>query len=492
MSAERPSASRSFRSSCSGGLLPGDGLARAQAVRGRPAWQAMTAWPGSAGSRSGWTALVNVGSLGIVLPLFPVPGPHVSVGADAASPGRSLFGLAGRHSGCGRRRVGRSSPGPYLSGAGARRCTTSAWRRRGFGDRGPALVAPAGVPLGGATGVRRVVNWRLPVMGLSGVTHRVPAGAGPSWRRSRCSPPVAASRLVRPSGRPCRFVPGGRPTRLPSGSWPSLQQLEAAARERAPAVTTRQSPETGWSGTIRAGLPCLLHRLQSASALLARRCLRAACYGWRGRPPRRHRLWAIGRCWSLAWSVIAVLWISGDPARPAVGPSRRLVPVVLPGLICLALWVCARGGGMRASEGRRAGPVAGSLRVSLLRARPWGCLPPVTTFDPGYTGSGNRQATWRYGGRWPSRRPTVARPGGRRRPCCSAHRVVGQRDHRGPHHRRHHSPRSCAAMCGMPDSPDGTGAFGLSPSSRRSSAVEADRTPGPCCLGASQKSSGAD
>jgi len=86
----------------------------------------------------------------------------------------------------------------------------------------------------------------------------------------------------------------------------------------------------------------------------------------------------------IGWSTVAVLWV------PAILPdqpwaSRRLVPVVLPGLICLALWVCSRVR-LRATEvgaGRVAGTVVSACCVLAL-----GLPAAVTTFDPGYTGAG--------------------------------------------------------------------------------------------------------
>jgi len=70
-------------------------------------------------------------------------------------------------------------------------------------------------------------------------------------------------------------------------------------------------------------------------ALLARRCLRAL-FTWRD-PDAGARIWALPLM-IIGWGVISVLWRPGTvPDQPWA--SRRLVPVVLPGLILCAIWV---------------------------------------------------------------------------------------------------------------------------------------------------------
>ena len=70
-------------------------------------------------------------------------------------------------------------------------------------------------------------------------------------------------------------------------------------------------------------------------ALLARRCLRALLT-WRD-PDAAARVWALPLV-IIGWSVASVLWRPGTvPDQPWA--SRRLVPVLLPGLILCAIWV---------------------------------------------------------------------------------------------------------------------------------------------------------
>ena len=95
------------------------------------------------------------------------------------------------------------------------------------------------------------------------------------------------------------------------------------------------------------------------------------------------------RLWGLplmvfAWSIGTVLW---DPAIFPDQPwaSHRLVPVVLPGIVCLAAWVCSRVR-LRASELGASG-VAGAL-VAGCCVLAMGLPAAVTTFDPGYVATG--------------------------------------------------------------------------------------------------------
>lgn len=70
-------------------------------------------------------------------------------------------------------------------------------------------------------------------------------------------------------------------------------------------------------------------------ALLARRCLRALLT-WRD-PDAAARMWALPLV-IIGWGVASVLWRPGTvPDQPWA--SRRLVPVLLPGLILCAIWV---------------------------------------------------------------------------------------------------------------------------------------------------------
>ncbi|HUZ35591.1 MAG TPA: hypothetical protein VMV17_04615 [Streptosporangiaceae bacterium] len=84
------------------------------------------------------------------------------------------------------------------------------------------------------------------------------------------------------------------------------------------------------------GAPALLLAVVGL-ALLTRQCLRALIT-WRD-PAGTARAWALPLM-VIGWGTVAVLWRPGTiPDQPWA--SRRLVPVLLPGLIVAAVWVCA-------------------------------------------------------------------------------------------------------------------------------------------------------
>jgi len=85
------------------------------------------------------------------------------------------------------------------------------------------------------------------------------------------------------------------------------------------------------------GLPALLLGVVGL-AMLALRCSRALL-SWRD-PAGAARTWALPLM-IIGWGTLAVLW---DPATVPDQPSasRRLVPVVLPGLIVVGVWVSSR------------------------------------------------------------------------------------------------------------------------------------------------------
>jgi hypothetical protein len=123
------------------------------------------------------------------------------------------------------------------------------------------------------------------------------------------------------------------------------------------------------------GAPALLLGV-AGLALLTRRCLRALIT-WRD-PTGSARAWALPLM-IIGWGAITVLW------RPSTTPdqpwaSRQLVPVLIPGLIVAAIWVCAVLA-LRARE-RGAGMVAVSAAVACFVAAL--AVPPViTTFGIG-------------------------------------------------------------------------------------------------------------
>jgi hypothetical protein len=123
------------------------------------------------------------------------------------------------------------------------------------------------------------------------------------------------------------------------------------------------------------GAPALLLGV-AGLALLTRRCLQALIT-WRD-PTGAARAWALPLM-IIGWGAITVLW------RPSTTPdqpwaSRQLVPVLIPGLIVAAIWVCAVLA-LRARE-RGAGMVAVSAAVVCFVAAL--AVPPViTTFGIG-------------------------------------------------------------------------------------------------------------
>jgi hypothetical protein len=131
------------------------------------------------------------------------------------------------------------------------------------------------------------------------------------------------------------------------------------------------------------GAPALLLACGGAAAL-GRRSVEATLEGSSRDSATVSVPASVVRLWGLpfvivAWSVVTVLW---DPSVVPWQPmaSRRLVPVVLPGLILLGVWMSAwlisRASALGAARGARA--VVGACCVLAL------ALPPlVTTLNPG-------------------------------------------------------------------------------------------------------------
>ena len=128
------------------------------------------------------------------------------------------------------------------------------------------------------------------------------------------------------------------------------------------------------------GAPALLLGV-AGLALLTRRCLRALIT-WRD-PTGMARAWALPLM-IIGWGAVTVLWRPDTiPDQPWAG--RQLVPVLLPGLIVAAIWVCALLA-TRARE-RGAGIVALSAAVACFVAALAGPA-AFTTF-----GIGGKRAT---------------------------------------------------------------------------------------------------
>jgi hypothetical protein len=235
-----------------------------------------------------------------------------------------------------------------------------------------ALIAPLAIPAV-RTWARRVLDWRLPLLGLSGTTHRLPLARAVAEGLAVLIP-IAA--LIGLAIRPSVQVTRGATDPSYIHYIASLQRLAGLAVDGRQQYSEQSLNWVIWY----LGVPAVLLACGGA-ALLARRCVRALLR-WRGAA-------AAAQAWGLpllifGWSTAAVLW---DPAIYPDQPwaSRRLIPVVLPGLICLALWACSRIR-LRAAD-LEAGPIALGLVVtcSVLAM----IVPAaVTTFDPGYAGTG--------------------------------------------------------------------------------------------------------
>jgi hypothetical protein len=348
------------------------GLAAAPGVRGT-AWQELTL-AGLGGLALGLTVLANIGSLSLLLPALPLLAIMFVARLPLAGPlvgGLVLGAGAGVAEAAVLARPYLSSLGPQLHDIGL--------ATAGFAVA-TALVAPLAFP-GFRARVRAIVSWRLPVIGLSGTTHRVPL-LGALLEGLAVIAPVAA--LTGLAIRPSLDVARG-------GADPYFVRYVAALQRLGglPVDGRRQYYEASLNWVIwYVGLPVVLLACVGA-AVLGRRCLRAALQ-WRG-ASQAARMWALPLL-VFGWSAATVLW---DPATFPDQPwaSRRLVPVVLPGLICLALWMCAR---IRLRGAELGAGVASGGVVAACCVLALGLPAAVTTFDPGYvaaSASGSPAAT---------------------------------------------------------------------------------------------------
>jgi hypothetical protein len=328
-------------------------------------WQAMTL-AGFGGLALGLTVLADIGSLDILLPVFPFLAimfvarrPQAGPMAAGVLIGIGLSVLEGAELA----RPYLSSLEPQLHDMGL--------AVAGFGLL-TAVIAPLAIPAVRAW-VRRVVDWRLPVPGLSGTTYRLPLVRAVAEGLAVLVP-VAA--LIGLAIRPSVQVTRGATDPYYIHYIASLQRLAGLAVDG-----RQQYYEQSFNWVIwYVGVPAVLLACGGA-ALLARRCVRALLR-WRGTA-------AAARAWGLpllifGWSTAVVLW---DPAIYPDQPwaSQRLVTVVLPGLICLALWACSRVL-LRAAQ-LEAGPIALGL-VATCSVLAIVAPAAVTTFDPGYVGTG--------------------------------------------------------------------------------------------------------
>ncbi|TDD90494.1 hypothetical protein [Actinomadura rubrisoli] len=261
-----------------------------------------------AGAALGTTVLVRIDGLRDVLPVVVFAGLLAAAGAPLPGPGSRRLGvplLVGLGLGAGAGlAAGFSLSRPYLSYIRA--------------SLEPLLVITAGV--------LALTTVLVLVLRSRGVERRARSLAG---RLSRRPWPEAAAGLVllvstglavRPYLQQVERVPGTEEDKATATYIEYLQRLSGL-----PVNGTRQYYENSlhWVAWY-IGIPALLAAVLAA-ALLLRRLLRG-----------RDREWTLPFA-MIAWTTATTLWRPGiTPDQPWA--SRRLLPVVLPGLLLLALW----------------------------------------------------------------------------------------------------------------------------------------------------------
>jgi hypothetical protein len=309
----------------------------------------------------GLTVLVSIGSLSILLPVFPFLAVLFVARRPQAVPlGLGLFlgvglGLC----------AGLVLARPYLSALSSQLHLFGICAA-GFGLV-TALVAPLSFP-GVRAWTRGVLNRRPRVLGLQGNTVALPSlGTCLQWA-AFCLPALL---LIGFAIRPAVQVTRGQTD-------PGLIRYVAGLQrmENLPVDGRRQYYESSLNWVLwYLGVPAVLLATAGA-AVLGRRMVRAAL-AWRDSLPPA-RIWALPFL-IIAWSVVTVLW---DPAELPTQPwaSHRLVPVVLPGLILLGLWASARLKARSASLGAGRITAAGAATCCVLAM----AIPAfVTSLNPG-------------------------------------------------------------------------------------------------------------
>jgi hypothetical protein len=318
---------------------------------------------GLGGLALGLTVLASIGSLLMLLPVFPV----LAVLFVARRPQAGPFG-AGFFLGIG---TGLAAAlvlaRPYLATVSAQLHLIGLCAA-GFGVA-TALLAPLAFP-GARARVRRVCAFQpslpwfrgeklvLPSLGivLAGLAIAVPVLA-------------LAGLVVRPYA---QIVRGQTDPAM-------IRQVAALQRlERLPVDAVRQYYESSLYWVFwYLGVPAVLLACAGA-VLLGRQSVRAVLSEHSVPSAAALRLWGLPFL-IIGWSVATVLW---DPAVVPWQPlaSHRLVPVVLPGLLLLALWVSSRLTSRASVVGasRAAVVLVGACCVLAL------VIPPlVTTLNPG-------------------------------------------------------------------------------------------------------------
>jgi hypothetical protein len=301
---------------------------------------------GAGGFALGLTVLAWIGSLGYLLPAFPVLAVMFVARRPQAGPlaiGMFLGAACGLFTGLVLERPYLSSLAPELHLFGL--CAV------GFGVV-TALIAPLGLPAVRARArraflARPAIPWvRWPWLRLTRAG-RVPDGG----RRSPGSPPATWS--LPSLCMAAQFLAMALPV-LALAGFAARPYLETTTGFTDPAIVRyvaslqriaglpvnghRQYYEDSLSWVFwYIGIPAVLLACIGFS-LLGRRLVRGVL-AWRS-SALAARAWALTYL-IIAWSVVTVLWdpdvVPGQPSA-----SRRLVPVVLPGLILVALWTCCQ------------------------------------------------------------------------------------------------------------------------------------------------------
>jgi len=335
------------------GTVPGMGVAKGAAMT----------LAGVGGLALGLTVLANIASLSILLPAFPVFAMMFVARRPQAGPvALGLFAGVG----CGLA-AGLRLERPYLSMLSSQ-LHLFGLCAAGFGAV-TALVAPLGFPRI-RSGIRRMLRGQLQ---MPGAGWSLPSLAAVAQWLVFCVPVLV---LIGFAIRPYYQTVRGQTAPAAIRYVASLQQLAGV-----PVDGRRQYYEMSLDWVLwYLGVPAVLLACVGA-AVLGRRCVRAVL-AWRDSLVAA-RLWGLPFL-MIGWSVVTVLWDpSVLPDQPAA--SRRLVPVVLPGLVLLAVWACSRLK-LRAAElgaGRATASAVGVCCVLALAIPPF-----VTSFDPGVVRNG--------------------------------------------------------------------------------------------------------
>jgi hypothetical protein len=300
--------------------------ARGRAPGLRPDWLApATAAAAIGGLALGLASLASIGSLATVVPGILFLGPLVAGRRSQAVPfGCGLIVGAG----CG-------LAGGYLLAPSYLRALGPSLRDLGFIAAGLIIVVAVGVALAWRGPVRRRTRRMLSRWPLS----RLPEALAVVW--------VAA--LVGFVIRPYVQTVHSDASRSTAAYVGALQR----ALDLPPDPSRLYSEHSLYWVIWYIGLPAVLLGW-CGIALLGRRCLRALMT-WRD-PDAAARIWALPLL-IIGWGVLSVLWRPGTvPDQPWA--SRRLVPVVLPGLILCAIWVASWLAARARDRGAGAGAVA--------------------------------------------------------------------------------------------------------------------------------------